>query len=1265
VFHFITQAAKQFIFSILLLIAILISVTRLLFCYVDLYKSDIQVQLSTLLETPVTIGKISASMRGLHPQLVLTELNLTSVSGLSLQEIRLDFNLLNVWHKSEWMQAASVSLIGAKFTLLHQRDGRVVIEGLKSSDKQPHWLLEGNYYQLLQSDISWREEQQPQKKLLFQQVDVILKNNLPNRHHQLHLISAMPNAYADNTRLSIDFTGNPFQPETLHANFYAQLKNLHLPIALQTWLPSTLQLQNGAGTVETWGTWQQNQLSHLSGQIKGQNLTLRRADKKKWSLKKFASAFHWQQQTESWSLAVNDLQLTWKNHHPAPAHFILGSTNTAAQQFSAYIKHLDLQTLTELGQFFIPLLNKDYPDLAKLAQLRIKGQLQHSAVFIDLKQQHYAIRGQFRHLFFSIPNPALQLANVSGWFNGTQQQGTLHLETTKASFSVVNLFRNSLKISQLRGDLHWQQQPDYWQLSSPALQLNTPDARSQHQFTLRLSKTNQPAFIDLQSTFSDLNDVRQAKTYFPTGIMTKGLVDYLDNAFLAGQVSNGKLLLYGNLADFPFRQHEGVFQILFAVRNLKMNYAAGWPLFDKTDGQVMFLNDSVEITITQGMARQARLQTTKLSIPSFHDSDYLLAQGKVVTTIPAGLDFLQHTPLKLPLKAISEQIRLTGTTQVDLDLKIPLSEAVQAKVLGTAHLNKAQLDVLAINLPISQVTGDLKFTESRFYSDALQGIALQQPLTASIAQNASQTEIVAEGAVEISALQHHFSVPNQTIATGSTDYQLTLTLPFSEQPAHLQINSTLQGVRLNLPDNLAKTAQEKQLFSLDFGLGESSLLPIRLHYAQQLNAALQFNKTTKKLVSGSILLGKGEAEAATTGLKIIVNQPHFSPLAWIKGWDNPQNSPDSMDLLTEFELHTQQLQWQNTKLGAVDLNVRHFNSDWLADIHCAAIKGQMQLLNNPATENKYLITLQQLDLSALQQLDFANNTEFKVKKLPLLEVSSEKVWLRGVNLGRFVLKSQRWGTGVKFTELSLTSKHRKLNLTGDWQLKNESSLTQLAGHLSAEKFGNLLAKLDLNQDFKETRADIDLAVHWQGAPYQFSLAKLNGILDVTLSEGRILSIEPGFGRVLGVLAMAQWIKRLQLDFGDIYKEGLTFNQITGHFVLTQGKAVSNDLTVDAVPARINLAGEVNLVNKTLAQQITVLPKSSDAVPIAGLIVGNITTAVTQTLTGEYEDGYYLRSKYKVNGKWENLTVIPLYEQDGLLQKIGRGLTDFSWLNEPE
>lgn len=211
--------------------------------------------------------------------------------------------------------------------------------------------------------------------------------------------------------------------------------------------------------------------------------------------------------------------------------------------------------------------------------------------------------------------------------------------------------------------------------------------------------------------------------------------------------------------------------------------------------------------------------------------------------------------------------------------------------------------------------------------------------------------------------------------------------------------------------------------------------------------------------------------------------------------------------------------------------------------------------------------------------------------------------------------------------------------------------------------GRLLAQLGITKDMAETVAALDFNLVWDAAPFQVSLAALKGQIDVNLKSGRLLSIEPGFGRVLGVLAMAQWIKRLQLDFSDIYEAGLTFNTIKGRFDLINGKAVTNNLVVDAIPAKITIAGNTDLVGRTVDHIVNVTPKSADALPIAGTIVGKMAKLLAKSLTGEDHEGFLFGSQYLVKGEWGNAQIIPLHENDGLLQKTWNGITAFPWLEQ--
>jgi len=285
--------------------------------------------------------------------------------------------------------------------------------------------------------------------------------------------------------------------------------------------------------------------------------------------------------------------------------------------------------------------------------------------------------------------------------------------------------------------------------------------------------------------------------------------------------------------------------------------------------------------------------------------------------------------------------------------------------------------------------------------------------------------------------------------------------------------------------------------------------------------------------------------------------------------------------------------------------------------------------------------------------------------MPLLAITSQKTLWQSVDLGQLSLQTERIGNGMLFKNLELSGKDLKLNLSGDWKVNGKKSETRAQGSLSMPRASQLLSKLDITKNLTETNAVIDFSGMWNAAPYQFSLADLHGKIDVNLKGGRILSIEPGFGRVLGILAMAQWIKRLQLDFSDVYEEGLTFNTIKGRFDVLNGKAITHNLVIDAVPAKITITGETDFINRSVDLIASVAPKSADAVPIAGTIVGKVAALIGRSLTGKDQEGFFFGSQYLVKGDWRNAQIIPLHENDGLLQKTWNGITGFPWLQQPK
>lgn len=1242
----------------------MLTVIRLFVFCLDLYKNELEVKLSELAEAPVTIEHLSTKMYRLYPEIILKNISLMDTKNqqvsISLKEVHLGIDLIEMVLTGKLLAAIDVSLIGAKLSIIREDDGSFTLVGLKAGDGQPLWLLQGKQYQLLNSEISWLDKKRHGKKVSFKQVDLVIKNDINQNRHQIHFLSQLPSVYGEKLRVYVDIQGDMFKPANLNGQVFIEGKNIQVAKLLTGQLPLKLKLTQGRGDFKVWGEIQNSILTNLSGNINAKKLSLQRDDAKKLNFHLLKGRFNWVTQANNWRLDVENLVTTNTLKKAKTSKFSLGFKGKTNSQLAVNITQIDLKLLSRLNQFFTPLITNG---IIPIKNISLDGILSEGLLFVDFNHQRYGLKANFKQLIIKGISGFKKLSNLEGSIQGTEKQGTLRFNSHNIGLTTKKFFRKTLKISKLMGDISWQQAEHNWVINTDNLHLDTPYLQSENKFVIKIPKNQEPIFIDLQTAFYNINKVSQLKRYLPIYAIQQETLTWMNKAFVSGSIKRGDLLFYGNLSDYPFNKNQGVFQVLFATQNLELAYAKHWPNFTGIKAEVMFLNESLEVNINHAKAGDIILNKVLAKIPFLGKSDYLLATVNAKGKIIDSLNWLQQTPLDLPVKEILDQLSIKGNHTIKVDLKIPLTDQVTEKVSGHVEFNQASVNVKEINLPVNNIKGFLNFDEQHFYTRKLRAIALGSAININIKDSAKAVNTIIKGNIDIKRLKQHFGMPNLTFATGYSDYKLQFTF-FSDDKKNtkLQLNSDLVGLSLDLPKNLGKNPEEEKPFLLELSLDSRPLIPINIVYNKNLMVKLNFDKQRKKLHSANVLLGIGNIKHPTQkGVNIWINQPSFSPLPWLALIDN-ESKNSSSTLLTKINIETPAFNWDNEDLGAFKLTLSRGNNNWSGTINSTFATGIIHLPIN-TSKGKYYLNMEMINLSELVKLKFnyQNKSLKSSEKLPLIDIFSQQLIWRGVNLGIFNLNSKRDGEGVFFDAINLVGEQYKLSLTAHWNKQHQQSLTHLQGQLEAQEFGNLLKKLNFSDDLKETSAIIKLDLNWPAAPYQFSLATLNGEIELDLNEGRISSIEPGFGRLLGVLATAQWIKRLKLDFSDVYQEGLTFNTIKGHYNLQNGMAYSDDLIVDAIPAKISLKGEINLGQHSLKKEISVIPKSSAALPIAGTIVGSIATIIAQILTGEYEEGFYLRTKYLLQGNWDKLTVTPLHEQDGLLPKIGRGLTDFSWI----
>nr|WP_305909175.1 AsmA-like C-terminal region-containing protein [Methylomarinum sp. Ch1-1]MDP4522066.1 AsmA-like C-terminal region-containing protein [Methylomarinum sp. Ch1-1] len=450
---------------------------------------------------------------------------------------------------------------------------------------------------------------------------------------------------------------------------------------------------------------------------------------------------------------------------------------------------------------------------------------------------------------------------------------------------------------------------------------------------------------------------------------------------------------------------------------------------------------------------------------------------------------------------------------------------------------------------------------------------------------------------------------------------------------------------------------------INIALAGNDLLPLTANYDDVLKLALQVDKQTETLHSGHIVYGPGQPGVRkNAGLRLDIKQPELDVADWqMLIGDHQAEQAFNAPKLDRVNVDLAQLKWGRQRLGKLTLDLKRLDQYWQGSLSSPLARGGIRLPDASVADNKIMLQMNYLDLTRIAGLDLPVSS-INSERIPLISIVSDRLLWRGVDLGRLELETERTSQGVHFDKIMLSGRDGLIELTADWLRSGDENATELRGRLISADFGRFLGELGYNDDLHETEAVVDFSGGWNGAPYQFDLAGLQGEMQVDLKGGRISSIEPGFGRLLGLIAMEQWVKRFTLDFRDIYQKGLAFNRITGKFIVSEGKGLTDDLLIDAVSARVKIIGETDLLQETLDYRVLVLPKSSDALPIAGTIVDRVASLVTQALTDDYKEGYFFGSEYKVEGTWGNAEITPLHDRDGLLKKTWTELTDFPWLS---
>jgi uncharacterized protein YhdP len=164
---------------------------------------------------------------------------------------------------------------------------------------------------------------------------------------------------------------------------------------------------------------------------------------------------------------------------------------------------------------------------------------------------------------------------------------------------------------------------------------------------------------------------------------------------------------------------------------------------------------------------------------------------------------------------------------------------------------------------------------------------------------------------------------------------------------------------------------------------------------------------------------------------------------------------------------------------------------------------------------------------------------------------------------------------------------------------------------------------------------------WSGSPRADFFDVLDGKVQVRISDGQLQEVEPGAGRIFGLMSIVSLPRRLSLDFRDVFNKGFGFDTIAGSFRIDDGNTLTCDLSLEGPAADIGIVGAADLANRTYDQTAIVSAKVGNSLPIVGAVVAGPQVAAALLIFSQIfkkplqEVGQVY---YAINGSWDEPSV---------------------------
>jgi uncharacterized protein (TIGR02099 family) len=883
------------------------------------------------------------------------------------------------------------------------------------------------------------------------------------------------------------------------------------------------------------------------------------------------------------------------------------------------------------------------------------------------------------------------LSGADGELVAHGASGRLQLRSNRLALQLPTVLRDTVGADSVAATLDWWWRPDGWRFAADGVRTRSPDAEADGYARLWLpadAEDSPRLVLDFRVRGAD---ARVATKYLPGRIIPPKTMAWLDHAFLAGRVPQARIEYAGETRRFPFRDGGGLFRVRLKYEGFRLHYQDEFADIENATGTAEFRNEGFSVHGSGATIAGLSVSEAVVTLADYRDAE-LIAHARADGDVRDALHFLQTSPVGPKLGEFFMKLEGAGPFNAQVALDFPFRQFALRRIGVEGKFEHARARIAGVADEFKDLTGAFSLHDRELDVPELTGTAFDGPLklhartVAGPSGLSGDRVLLVDGSGKAAAarLQPLLGITRGRWLKGSVDWRLQARLPRLEWrpdpeppppdappdapaqvkdvevrwlPVSVRLDSGLVGLAISLPEPLAKDADEAWPLRVDLtidpglaadaprappalrrrDLARPPAIIARLALGEHSGALEWRLEEDWRLARGTLHMGPGGAQLRDSpGLWIEGRMKEYDLSAWLRIKLADGTGRALSDFFKGGTIAVDRFGIFGFVFPDVTLTLEGSGETWHAAVDGPSARGLIVVPWQIPGGEPLTIDIERLVLGE-RTTGGGGEGESDPTQLPAMAIRVRNLEIQKRRFGSLEAHLSRTAEGLQLDNAMLKGNSFEASGRGSWVLAGNGQTTAVSVTLDSTDLLDTLNAWGFAPALAAHSGHATADLHWRGSIDDDVAGMLSGHVKLAVEQGQVMTVDPGAGRVLGLLSVAALPRRLTLDFRDLTEKGFAFDSIRGDFEFRDGNAYTSNLVLKGPAAEIGIVGRTGIKARDYDQTAKVTghfggPLAAAGALAAGPAVGAalllFSTVFKEPLSG------LTRGYYRITGSWD-------------------------------